>query len=242
MTMNILNIKVNNINTKNALDCCFAALKQRKKIDVFFLNADCLRISVKDEDYRRILNNVELVLPDGIGLKIVAKYYGYPNIYNTNGTDFSPVLVEEAAKRGYKIFLLGAKDGIAQKAAENMCKQVPLLNIVGTHSGYFDDDNKIIEIINASGADILFIAMGAPLQEKWIAKNRDKLNAGICLGIGALFDYLSGSILRAPKWMIALNLEWLWRVFVEPKRMFKRYFIDGIGFMFWLFIFAKRRL
>jgi N-acetylglucosaminyldiphosphoundecaprenol N-acetyl-beta-D-mannosaminyltransferase len=174
-----------------------------------------------------------LVLPDGVGLKIISWIFGGKIKENCNGTDFSPKLMEEAAKEGYKIFLLGSKDGIAQKASENIKKTIPNLKIVGTSSGYFNNDEEVIQKINTSGADILFVAMGVPLQEKWIARNRDRLNPKLCLGVGALFDYLSGSTPRAPLPMRRMHLEWLWRIFIEPKRMFKRYIIDGSK-LFWI--------
>ncbi|MCK5215260.1 MAG: WecB/TagA/CpsF family glycosyltransferase, partial [Candidatus Omnitrophica bacterium] len=105
------------------------------------------------------------------------------------------------------------------------------IQIVGTHHGYVEEDEAVIDQINESGAEVLFVAMGVPIQEKWIHRNRDRLNPRLCLGVGALFDYLSGTIPRAPGIVRCLRLEWLWRCFVDPRRMIKRYFIDDTGFL-----------
>ena len=174
------------------------------------------------------MNSADLVLPDGIGLKLATRILGGKMEEDCNGTDISPLLMQKAAEEGYKIYFLGAKEKIAEKAAENTRKQIPRIQIVGTHHGFFNNDKEVIKKINDSGADILFVAMGVPLQEKWIAKHRRELNPRLCLGVGALFDYLSGRIPRAPLFMRKMHLEWLWRIFIEPKRMFKRYIVDGM--------------
>lgn len=231
--MKILNVKYDNMTFGSAIEEAVSLLRKEKKSNLFFLNADCLYKAQKDEEYRNILNSADLVLPDGIGLKLITMLFGVKMKDNCNGTDFSPIFMEKAAAEGYKIFFLGGKENIAEKAAENVRHKILGIKIVGIHSGYFSDDKKVIDKINNSGADILFVAMGAPLQEKWIARHREKLNTGLCLGVGALFDYLSERVRRAPKIMRNLYLEWLWRIFIDPKRMFKRYIIDGSKF-FWL--------
>ena len=200
----------------------------------------------KDLEYRSIINNADLVLSDGIGLKIASKIFGETMVDNCNGTDLSPKILKLAADNGYSVFFLGGEDGIALKAAENAKKTTPKLDIKGTHSGYFDDDKKIVDLINATGVDILFVAMGVPLQEKWIAKYREQLNCKLALGVGAFLDYLSGSIPRAPLWMRKCHVEWFWRCFIDPKRMLKRYFVDGFCFVVYVFLyrlgFAKNKL
>jgi len=231
--MKILDIQYNNFSVEEALKQSALLLNQEGKDSIFFLNSDCLYKTQYDKEYRDILNSADLVLPDGVGLKIISWIFGEKMKENCNGTDFSPRFMEETAKKGYKIFLLGSKDGIAQRAGENIKRSIPNINIVGTHPGYFSNDKEVVQKINASGADILFVAMGVPLQEKWIARNRDKLNPKLCLGVGALLDYLSGNIRRAPLFMRRMHLEWLWRIFIEPKRMFKRYIIDGSK-LFWI--------
>ncbi|MFC1708731.1 WecB/TagA/CpsF family glycosyltransferase [Candidatus Omnitrophota bacterium] len=236
--MRILNVNYDNISMAEALEKACYLLRENSKSNVFFLNADCLYKAQKDSRYRDILNSAQLLLPDGIGLRIVTELFGGKMKDNCNGTDFSPLFMERAAKEGYRIFFLGGKEGVAEKAAENTRKTIPEILIVGTHSGYFDDDGLLINTINNSGADILFVAMGVPAQEKWIYQNRVKLNPKLYLGVGALLDYLSGHIVRAPKFIRAIHLEWLWRIGVEPKRMFKRYIVDGLR-LFWVVLRQK---
>jgi len=225
--LKIFDVQYNNVEKRIALDRIMDLMSYRKKANVFFLNANCLYISQRDKEYKNILNNADLLLPDGIGIKLTTIIFGGRMREDCNGTDFCPLLMQEMADKEYKMYFLGAREGVAEKAAENVRKQIPRIQIVGTNSGYFDNDEEMIKRINESGANILFVAMGVPLQEKWIARNREKLNPRLCLGVGALFDYLSGRIPRAPKFMRAMHLEWLWRIFIEPKRMFKRYIIDG---------------
>jgi N-acetylglucosaminyldiphosphoundecaprenol N-acetyl-beta-D-mannosaminyltransferase len=232
--MSILNTKYDNLTVAQALEKITGKLKESRKFDVFFLNADCLYKAQADEEYRRILNCADFVLPDGIGLKIATTILGGKMKDNCNGTDLSPIIMERAAQAGYRMFFLGGKDNVAEKAADNMRQRISNIKIVGTYTGYFEDDQKVIGQINASGADILFVSMGVPLQEKWIHRNRERLNPKLCLGVGALMDYLSGTIPRAPLSMRKIHLEWLWRIFIDPRRMFKRYIIHGLGFIAYL--------
>lgn len=228
----ILGVSYDNLTFKEAVKNAIELLKNKDRANIFFLNSDCLLKAQDDQEYRSILNAADLVLPDGIGLRLTVKYGGGKLKDNCNGTDFSPALMEQLALAGIKIFLLGGKNGVALEAGKNIRKAIPGMNITGVYSGYFDDNKKVINEINSSGAEVLFVAMGVPLQEKWIYQNREALNPRLCLGVGALFDYLSVRMKRAPRFMRRLNLEWLWRIIIDPRRMFKRYIIDGLRFIF----------
>jgi len=233
MSVNILGVRCDNLTIKNALEKTASLLISEKKANIFFLNADCLLKSTLDPDYFGILNSAgDLILPDGIGLRCAALFLHKKWLPDCNGTDFSPQLIKHAAEEKYKIFFIGSKIGIAEKAADNIYKKNPQIQITGTHHGYFSNDDTVIKKINDSGADILFVSMSAPLQEKWIYRNREKLNPKLCLGVGALLDYLAGSLPRAPKFLRWLHLEWLWRILIEPDRMIKRYIIDGTRLFF----------
>ncbi|WP_162010832.1 WecB/TagA/CpsF family glycosyltransferase [Nitrosococcus halophilus] len=238
MKTKILGVSYDNIDGNAAVQRFLALMESSGKSNIFFLNADCLWKSRKDKEYRDILNQASLLLPDGVGLRLATRIFGSRMRDNCNGTDLSPVLMKIAAKKGYKIYFLGGRNGIADQAAENMRRRIPGIKITGSYSGYFDSDKDVIERINTSGAEILFVAMGVPLQEKWISHNREWLEPRVCLGVGALLDYLSGQIPRAPLWMRQLWIEWIWRILVDPKRMVKRYLIDGFGFI--VFVIWRR--
>ncbi|MBF0485077.1 MAG: WecB/TagA/CpsF family glycosyltransferase [Candidatus Omnitrophica bacterium] len=234
-----LGVRYHNLMLGEAMITALGMLDRGERSDIFFLNADGVRLAQNDKEYRTALNDAELVLSDGIGLRLLTKLNGGRMRDNCNGTDFSPQLIAQAALRGYSLYLLGGKPGVAEKAADNLSQIIRGLKIAGTSDGYFQDDKKMVEHINASGADILFVAMGAPKQEKWIASHRRDLKPRMCLGVGALLDYFSGAIHRAPQWMVHSNLEWFWRIFIDPKRMFKRYIIDDMGFLLGVLFFLN---
>jgi len=215
---------VNTSLTKVAQSIVKSAALGEKNI-VEFINAHCINNSKKDEEYRDALNQADVILPDGAGIKLAGKLAKTDDIPNLNGTDLFPLICQEASKSGQALYLLGGESGIAAATSKNMRNEFPGLEIVGTQHGFFDPDqeNEIIADINASGASILFVGMGVPHQEKWIARNRQKINAPIILGVGGLFDYYSGRIARAPLMMRKMQLEWVWRFMQEPKRLLTRY-------------------
>jgi N-acetylglucosaminyldiphosphoundecaprenol N-acetyl-beta-D-mannosaminyltransferase len=225
--MRILDIRFDNFPFATATASVLSFLENDAKASVFFINADCLWKAQHDAVYAQILNSTEVVLPDGIGLKMICGLLMKKKSENCNGTDFCPLLLYKAAQRGYKVFFLGGKADVAEKAATEAIRKFPGLQVVGSNTGFFADDEPIIKKINSSNADILFVSMGVPLQEKWIAKNREGLAPRLCLGVGAFLDYLSGSIPRAPRVFRFLHLEWLWRIFIDPRRMIQRYIVDG---------------
>ncbi len=208
-----------------------AALGERNTLQ--FINAHCVNIYKKDENYRNAIDNVDAILPDGSGLRLAGKMAGTDYIPNLNGTDLFPLLCEKLSKTTQSIFLFGGKQGIATATSKNMRNIYSGLKVAGAQHGYFSDDEEedIIEQINASGASIVLIGMGVPQQEIWIAKNRSKLKAPIIMGVGGLFDYYSGRIPRAPVFMRQTGIEWVWRFLCEPKRLAGRYITGNIMFL-----------
>lgn len=228
-TFQVLGINYNNINKEEALKICIELLTLNEKKNIFFLNADYLYKAQKDKEYNQILKqNTNLLLGDGIGLKLITKHLGGSMIDNCNGTDFMALLLKNIQYLNPKIFFLGGQIGVAKKAANHFKNLYPSIQIVGTHHGYWENDQEIIKIINSSNANILLVGLGAPKQEKWIINNRDNIKATLCFGVGAFFDFYSGRIKRAPKIIRFFNIEWFWRFLNEPKRLFKRYFINSI--------------
>lgn len=197
--------------------------------NIYFVNAHCINIAAVNEDYLSVLQDGSTLYADGSGMRLAAKLAGFSLKDNVNGTDLFSVICHDAAADGVKLALLGARPGIAERCAENMKIQFPKLDIVWVHDGYFkqDDEVAIIDTINHSGAEILFVAMGVPMQELWIARNVNTLRVPVLLGVGALFDFYSGIMPRAPYWLRQLGLEWLFRYLMEPRRMFMRYIVGN---------------
>ncbi len=200
---------------------------------VYFMNAHCFNVRARCPTYKRALNRADVLLPDGIGVEIAAKLGGASIPENLNGTDLTPGLMTAAAQKGLSVFLLGGRSGTAQRAAQKLCTHTPGLQIAGTCNGYDDLHNTeaLIDRINASGADIVLVAMGVPLQELWIDKHAHRLNARLIMAVGGLFDFLAGNVRRAPVPVRRARLEWVWRLAMEPRRLARRYLIGNFNFL-----------
>ena len=200
---------------------------------VVLANAHTLNLAYEQEPYKRVLQSAALVLRDGTGVSWAVKRKGIGSGHNFVGTDFVPDFCRYTSQKGYRFFFLGSEPGVAEAARKNLESLVPDVVVAGEQHGYFDEDQsaKIIEIINSTRSDILLVAMGNPKQEQWIARHLDRLNVPVCIGVGALFDYLSGRVTRAPRWMLDLGLEWVFRLLLEPERMWKRYLIGNLKFI-----------
>ena len=200
---------------------------------VFFLNAHCANIRARNHTYRAALARADMILPDGIGVEVAAKLHGVQLAENLNGTDFVPKLLKRAARLGLSVYLLGGCPGTAQAAAARLQHMIPDLAVAGTRDGYAEATrvDEAIDDINQSGADILLVAMGVPLQELWITQNRHRLDPRISLGVGALFDFLAGNVRRAPRIVRRVRMEWAWRLAMEPRRMVRRYLQGNFEFL-----------
>jgi exopolysaccharide biosynthesis WecB/TagA/CpsF family protein len=201
----------------------FEAARERSARTVFFANAHTLNVASRDRDFRHVLHSADLVLNDGIGLSVYARMAGTAFEDNMNGTDLLPSIFAAAAERDkpLTVFLFGAKPGHAEKAARTIERRFPTTKVVGVQSGY--DHAGVVEAIRQASPDLLLVGMGNPLQEKWITAHQAELNAGVVFGIGALIDFLSGEIVRAPRVVRALRVEWVFRMAQEPRRLASRY-------------------
>lgn len=202
-----------------------AMAEARESATIQFINAHCINVALRDPCYRRALESADYLLPDGSGMALAARLAGQPMGENLNGTDLFPEICAHAARRGQSIFLLGSKPGVAALAASAMCARYPALRIAGTRHGFWSaaDEDELIAEINASGAAILLVGLGVPLQEKWIERVRHRLAARVVMGVGGLFDYYAGVIPRAPMIFRQSGCEWIWRLMQEPRRLFARY-------------------
>ncbi|KZN41235.1 WecB/TagA/CpsF family glycosyltransferase [Pseudoalteromonas luteoviolacea] len=205
----------------------------------YFLNANSINLAANEVALRKALIQSNKNFADGSGMRLAARHAGINLADNINGTDMLPVLCSKAVETGSSFFLLGGKEGIAEKAGKALEARFPDLDIRGTHHGYFQDDSEIIEKINNSGATILLVALGSPRQEMWLAQNRHRLDCRCALAVGGLLDFFSGSIPRAPLWMRELGLEWIWRLIQEPKAKFNRYVIGNPVFLFRVYVLKQ---
>ena len=204
-----------------------------RQTNVAFVNAHCVNVAARDRSYREALRQADMLLPDGSGMRIAARMCGSSYGDNLNGTDLFPLICEEAARRGARIYLLGGKPDVAVEAGLAMQRRFPALNIVGAQHGYFAerDTARVIREINASEADMVFVGFGVPLQECWLARHGATIDAPVQLAVGGLFDYYSGRIARAPQAVREAGCEWIWRLAMEPGRLAKRYLLGNIAFL-----------
>lgn len=230
----LLNTYVNNLTMSETIDAVEELIKSEKKSYVVAINVDVV-IKIENDPYlKKIVDNADMVLVDGKPLVWISNFYGKPLKAKISGSDLVPLLCEEASKKQYSIFIIGGKDGVAEQAKQNLEKRLPGIRIVGTYAptyGFEKNDaelNKINTLLSEAKPDLLIACFGCPKQEKWIFENISKYDAKVSICAGATVDFLAGNIKRAQRWMSEHGLEWLYRFLQEPKRMFKRYFIDDM--------------
>ena len=182
-------------------------------------NPEFILASEKDPEFRRILNEADLVLPDGIGVVYSAKILGTPLKERVPGIDFAADMLAQLNEIGGRLFLLGAKPGVAEEAGSRICAQYPNLVLCGTHDGYFDNEAPVVRAVSQAAPDLLFVCLGAPKQEKWMAKNGTATGARLLCGLGGSLDVFAGVVERAPKFWTDHGLEWFYRLCKEPRRI-----------------------
>ena len=229
-----LNTEIDNLTMNEAISKINDLILSKKNSYVVTPNVDHIVKMEKDQYLKKIYENADLILTDGMPLIWISKLKSTPIKEKISGSDLFPKVCELAVDKKYTIFLLGGAEGVAQKAAENLKEKFKGLNIVGTYSPSYgfekkeEEVNYIINLINQFKPDILAVGLGAPKQEKFIYEYKDKLDVPVSLAIGASIDFEAGKIKRAPIWMQKSGLEWFYRLCKEPKRMFKRYLVDDI--------------
>ncbi len=218
----VLGVRVDNVTMKDAYSRVFNFVQDGGRHVVYTPNAEIIMSAHKDSGLKNILNSSDLNVPDGIGVVMAAKIYGYKIKERVAGVDLLNYICKSAPRYGHRIYFLGGKPGIAGKAAEEAVSKYGNIKFVGTHDGYFDNEEEkhIIEDINSGYVDFLFVGLGAPKQEIWIHEHTD-IKAKVIMGVGGSFDVLAGTVKRAPAAFQRLGLEWLYRLIKEPRR-FKR--------------------
>lgn len=182
-------------------------------------NPEIVEACREDQEALEAVNGADLVLADGIGVVYGAKILGTPLKERVPGIEFAQHLMGRMAQNGKSLFLLGAKPGVAEKAAERLQSQYPGLRVAGVHDGYFQEDGPVLEAIRASGADVVFVCLGAPKQEKWMRRNGEATGAHLLVGLGGCLDVFSGEVRRAPEAFQKMGLEWLYRLAKNPSRV-----------------------
>lgn len=230
----LLNTYVNNLSMKDCLEAIDSIVSKDKKSYIVAVNVDVI-VKIEDDPYlKKIVDDADLVLVDGKPLQWIAKYQGNPIKEKISGSDLVPLLLKQASDKGQSVFIIGSKEGIAQKAKLNIEKSNPKIKIVGTYAppfGFEKDTaelDKINSIISGCQPDIVIACFGCPKQEKWIYENYLKYNAKLSVCAGATVDFLAGNVKRAPQWISNIGFEWFYRFLQEPKRLFKRYFVDDV--------------
>ena len=193
-------------------------MAERRAAYVVTPNPEIVMLCREDAAAMQAVQNADLVLADGIGVIYGAKILGTPLRAKLPGIDFAAALMTQMGREGKSVFLLGAKPGVADAAGEKLRERFPGLVIAGTNDGYFQDDDPVVEKINAVQPDLLLVCLGAPKQELFMKNHLDELHIKLMIGLGGSLDSFAGTVKRAPKWMIRCNLEWLYRLIKEPKR------------------------
>lgn len=235
-----------NYPVKNILDVPIWAIPKRQlpkiitsfiasgnKQTFMYVNAHCLNIASFDSYYKELLQRASLVYSGGLGPVLASRILGQPLPGRAPTPDFIDEVFSSAQKKKWSVYLLGTKEESLKLFIDQLKQKFPSLDICGSHHGYFTkhEENSIISEINLLKPSILIVGMGTPKQEKWIDDNLQRIDTKAFWAVGALFDVMAGVLPRAPKWMQAIGLEWLFRFFQEPKRLWRRYLIGNVVFI-----------
>jgi len=237
-TCNILGVEVAVTDMKKTLRFLCDNIQDLRGKYICVSNVHTVVTAYEDEKYRKIQNTAAMVLPDGKPLSLVQRKRGFREAQKVSGPDLMPEIFHISEEKGYTHFFYGSTEETLEKLGMNLRKKFPKLEIAGAYSPPFRslterEDAEITELINKADADFVWVGLGAPKQEIWMAEHEDRVHA-LMIGVGAGFDFHAGTVKRAPKWMQRCCLEWLYRLFQDPKRLFKRYAVTNVKFLRYL--------
>ncbi len=244
-TVELLDVQIHPLSADEVIHSIATTIFVEQKAIIANVNIYCMNLAYEQPWLRNFLNSAEVNFCDGTGVMLGARILGHHISERITYADWTWQLAEFAESHGFTFFFLGAKPGVAEKAAARLKERYPDLQIVGVHHGYFDkipgspENEVVVTQINAVKPNILLVGFGMPLQEKWLMENWDKIDANIALTGGAVFDYISGELRRGPKWMTDHGFEWLARLLIEPRRLWQRYVVGNPLFLYRVF---KQRL
>lgn len=218
MKISIMGVGFDNVTMAEALSRAEALIAAPGAAYCVTPNSEIVYEAMHDENLLSLLNEADMVLPDGAGVVLASKILKTPLKEKVAGVDFAANLIAYMEESNLSLYLLGAKPGIAELAAEKMKEKHPALRIAGIQDGYFQDEAAVIEKINAAAPDVLFVCLGAPKQERFMKTHQKELNVRLMAGLGGSLDSFAGTVKRAPKWMIRMNLEWFYRLLKQPSR------------------------
>ncbi len=221
MKIDVMGVKFDNVTMEEAMVRAGEILDGEKTCYVVTPNSEIVYEAMRDDELLTLLNGADLVLPDGAGVVLGSKILGTPLQQKVAGVDFADNLLDVLIEKNMKLYLLGSEPGVAELAAEKMQEKHPGLQICGMRDGFFkaEEETQVVQEINDAGADALFVCLGAPKQERFMKNHQQALNVKLMAGLGGSLNAFAGTMKRAPKWMIRLSLEWLYRLLKEPKRI-----------------------
>lgn len=219
MRIEVMGVPFDNVTMEEAQAKALALMEQPGAAYCVTPNAEIVYEALSDHELQGMLEQADLVLPDGAGVVLGAKILGTPLKQKVAGIDFATELMARLADTDKTFYFLGSKPGVAEDAARRLIERFPNLSICGTHDGYFQEDGPVIAEINEKRPDVLFVCLGAPKQEYFMYQHRQELQVGLMAGLGGSLDAFAGNVKRAPRWMIRCNLEWFYRLLKEPWRL-----------------------
>ncbi|MCL5111007.1 MAG: WecB/TagA/CpsF family glycosyltransferase [Chloroflexi bacterium] len=220
-SLSVLGVRVDDITFAETLAMCAASIVERRPLLIATVNTEFVMAARGDAQFRRVLAQAGLAVPDGIGLLLAARLSGHPIREHVRGSELVERLAVLGAREGYRLFFLGGRQGAASLAAANLARRYPGLQVVGCYEGSGDragDAETVAAVRGAGAVDVLLVAYGAPKQEEWLARNQVALGVPVGIGVGGVFDFFSGRVPRAPLWLRRLELEWLYRLLTQPWR------------------------
>lgn len=233
-TLTIFGVPVARLSLAQARDAVARLLAEPAPATLVYVSAHSLNLARRDAEYRRALLRADLVLNDGSGVALAARMRGTRFPHNLNGSDFTPEILHAVAERELSVYLLGGPPGVTERAARRLRETVPSLRIAGCHHGYLSraERARVAGDIRASGADVLVVAMGNPLQELYLTEYLERTGVRLGVGVGAFLDFVTERHPRAPLWMRRAGVEWVHRLVLEPGRMWRRYLLGNPEFLF----------
>jgi N-acetylglucosaminyldiphosphoundecaprenol N-acetyl-beta-D-mannosaminyltransferase len=235
----VLGVGVNLVSLEQAVQIVDSWIQTRSPKYVCVTGVHGIMESQRDPSLREIHNGSGLTVPDGMPIVWISKLRGHRHATRVYGPDLMLALCEYGQDRGYRHYLYGGREGVPDELASALQRRFPRIKVVGQYSPPFrplsdSEDREITTVINSANPDIVWVGLSTPKQERWVAGHRATLQAPVLIGVGAAFDFISGRVRQAPRWMMKIGMEWFFRLIMEPKRLWKRYTVNNILFVYYL--------